>query len=48
VSSEEDVLVAMDVLHDLGVPIVVLTSLDSGGSQLTTYVSQKQRKTSLV
>jgi len=41
VSTEQDALKAMDKLHDAGVKIVVLSSLDSPGNELATYTSVK-------
>jgi len=41
VTDEKEALVAMDKLHQLGVRIVVLTSLDSTGADLVTYASVK-------
>ncbi|OXA50070.1 putative pyridoxal kinase [Folsomia candida] len=37
--TETDALLAMDKIHDLGVKIVVLSSLDSAGADLDTYAS---------
>lgn len=39
VTTEEQALQAMNKLHDIGVKIVVLSSLDSTGPDLVTYAS---------
>jgi len=44
IANEQDALKAMNVLHDKGIPIVVLTSLDSAGPDLITYTSYKNSK----
>ncbi len=44
IKSEAQALEGMNIIHGLGVPIVVLTSLDSDGPELSTYVSSKFRK----
>ena len=44
IKTEAEALEGMNIIHDMGVSIVVLTSLDSEGPELTTYVSSKFRK----
>jgi hypothetical protein len=39
ITNEEEALVAMNKVHDLGVKTVVLSSLDSEGPHLVTYAS---------
>jgi len=41
IKTEKDALEAMEVLHNFGVSIVVLSSLDSTGPELFTYVSSR-------
>ncbi len=44
IKNESDALLAMNKIHDLGVRIVVLSSLDSSGPELATYVSERSGK----
>lgn len=44
INNECDALVAMNKIHDLGVKIVVLSSLDDTGPELVTYVSERSGK----
>ncbi|ODM94535.1 Beta-hexosaminidase subunit beta [Orchesella cincta] len=44
VTTEAEALTAMDILHQKGIPIVVLSSLDASGTDLASYVSLKDSK----
>lgn len=41
VTNEAEALTAIGILHDKGVRIVVLSSLDASGTDLASYVSLK-------
>lgn len=41
VTNEAEALTAIGILHDKGVRIVVLSSLDASGADLASYVSLK-------
>ncbi|CAL8089391.1 unnamed protein product [Orchesella dallaii] len=44
VTSEAEAMTAMDILHQKGIPIVVLSSLDASGNDLASYVSFRDSK----